>query len=188
MSTPSLLVVGLGNPGTEYEATRHNVGFQVVDALAEQLGVSFDRHPDALVGWGRDQGHEIGLALPLTYVNRSGDAVVALRNQYDVPLDRLVVVVDDLNLPVGTTRLRPGGSSGGHNGLAHIAQRLGTTDYPRLRIGIGNDFPNGGQVDYVLSPFTAEQKPQVRQAIEAACEALLTVARDDLETAMNRFN
>lgn len=188
MPPSSLLVIGLGNPGAEYENTRHNVGFQAVDALAERLHVSFERDPDALVGWGRHDGQEIGLALPLTYVNRSGDAVVALREAHAVDLDRLLIVVDDLHLPVGTIRLRPGGSSGGHNGLTHIAQRLGTTEFPRLRIGIGSDFPDGRQTDYVLSPFSDEQQPLVREAIEEACDAILTVAHDDLETAMNQFN
>lgn len=188
MPAPSLLVVGLGNPGAEYENTRHNVGFQVVDALAERLDVSFERHPDALVGRETHDGQKIGLVLPLTYVNRSGDAVVALREQYDGDLNRLLVVVDDLHLPVGTVRLRPGGSSGGHNGLAHIAQRLGTTEYPRLRVGIGSDFSNGQQVDYVLSPFTSEQEPLIREAIEEACDAILTVAHEGLEPAMNQFN
>lgn len=187
MSSP-LLTIGLGNPGAEYEDTRHNIGHQVVDALAERLGVSFEHQPDALVGWGRHGDAEIGLAVPLTYMNRSGDSVAALRRHYDLALDQLLVVVDDLHLPVGTIRLRPSGSSGGHNGLAHVAQRLGTTDFPRLRIGIGSDFPDGQQSEYVLSPFSDDQKPTVRTVIEEAGDAILTVAQEDLEAAMNQFN
>jgi PTH1 family peptidyl-tRNA hydrolase len=188
MSPSSLLVVGLGNPGAEYEDTRHNVGHQVVDALAEQLEVSFDHQPDVLVGWGRHDDVEIGLAVPLTYMNRSGDPVAALREHYDLALDQLLIVVDDLHLPVGTIRLRPSGSSGGHNGLAHVAQRLGTTEFPRLRIGIGDEFPDGRQSDYVLSPFTDEQKSAARSALKDARDAVLTVAHADLDAAMNRFN
>jgi len=188
MSPSSLLIVGLGNPGAEYEDTRHNVGHQVVDALAEQLEVSFDHQPDALVGWGRHDDAEIGLAVPLTYMNRSGDPVAALREHYDLAFDQLLIVVDDLHLPVGTIRLRPSGSSGGHNGLAHVAQRLGTTAFPRLRIGIGDEFPDGRQSDYVLSPFTDEQKSAARSALKDARDAVLTVAHADLDAAMNRFN
>lgn len=188
MSSPSLLAIGLGNPGAEYENTRHNVGHRVIDALAERLDASLDHTVDALVGTGRHEDREIGLAVPLTYMNRSGDAVASLREHYDLALDDLLIVVDDLHLPAGTLRLRPSGSSGGHNGLAHVAQRLDTTAFPRLRVGIGSDFAEGRQVDYVLSPFSAEQKPKIRDAVEEAGDAILTVAHDGLETAMNRFN
>ena len=188
MSSPSLLAIGLGNPGAEYEDTRHNVGHQVLEALADQLDVSFEHETNALVGWGRDDGTKVGLAVPLSYMNRSGGPVASLQEQYDLALDDLLIVVDDLHLPVGTIRLRPSGSSGGHNGLAHVAQRLGTTEFPRLRVGIGDDFPEGGQSDYVLSPFTDEQRPAAQSALEDAQDAILTAAHEDLDTAMNRFN
>ncbi len=188
MSTPSLLAIGLGNPGAEYENTRHNVGHTVISALSERLDISLQHQSDALVGWGRYVDQKIGLAVPLTYMNRSGDAVAGLHDYYDLPLDRLLIIVDDLHLPVGTIRLRPKGSSGGHNGLAHIAQRLGTTEFPRLRVGIGNDFPEGRQSDYVLSPFSAEQESAAQSALEDAQEAVLMMIREDLDTAMNRFN
>ncbi|WP_103020165.1 aminoacyl-tRNA hydrolase [Salinibacter altiplanensis] len=186
--SPSLLAIGLGNPGAKYEDTRHNVGHQVIDALSGRLDISLQHESDALVGWGRHADQKIGLAVPLTYMNRSGDAVAGLHDYYDLPLDRLLVIVDDLHLPVGTIRLRPAGSSGGHNGLAHVAQRLGTTEFSRLRIGIGDDFPDGRQSDYVLSPFTEEQHPAARSAREDAEDAVLTMARDDIDAAMNRFN
>lgn len=186
--TSPFLVIGLGNPGAEYEGTRHNVGYQVVDALAERLDVSFEHKSDSLVAWDTYEGSDVGLALPLTYMNRTGNAVAALRDSYDLAADQLLIVVDDIHLDVGVLRLRPGGSSGGHNGLSHIAERLNTTDYPRLRVGIGNDFPNGQQVEYVLEPFTTEQKQEVEKAIDKACDAILRVATDDLETAMNEFN
>lgn len=188
MADPSLLVVGLGNPGSKYQDTRHNVGFRVADALAERLHISLDSTTHALLGWGSHQNQKVGVAKPTTYMNRSGTAVVSLLRQYDVSLDQLLIVVDDLHLPIGTLRLRPGGSSGGHNGLAHVANCLETTDYPRLRVGIGNDFPDGQQVDYVLSPFTAQQQPLIQDAIEDACDAILTIVRENLETAMNQFN
>ena len=188
MSSPSLLVVGLGNPGREYENTRHNVGFHVVDALAEQLNVSFDHEHDALVGTGSYKNRTVALALPLTYMNRSGDAVAALCRHFDLSADEILVAVDDLDLPVGTIRLRPKGSSGGHNGLQHIAERLGTTAFPRLRVGIGDDFADGNQVDYVLSPFTDEQRPHVEEAIEDGVGAVLALIREDLDTAMNQYN
>ena len=188
MSAPALLAVGLGNPGAEYEDTRHNVGHRVVDALSERLDISLRHQADALVGWGRYDDQKLGLAVPLTYMNRSGDAVAGLCDHYDLSPDRLLIVVDDLHLPVGTIRLRPDGSSGGHNGLAHVAQRLGTTAFPRLRVGIGDDFPDGRQSDYVLSPFTEEQAPAAQSALKDAVEAVLTVVREDLDAAMNRFN
>jgi len=188
MSASSLLAIGLGNPGAEYENTRHNVGHMVIDALAERLSVSLGHQLNALVGWDALDDTEIGLAVPLTYMNRSGDPVATFWEHYDLDLDQLLIVVDDLHLPVGTIRLRPSGSSGGHNGLAHVAQRLGTSEFPRLRVGIGSDFPDGEQVDYVLSPFSDEQKPAIRTAIETAGDAILTAAQDNLDTAMNQFN
>jgi PTH1 family peptidyl-tRNA hydrolase len=188
MSSSSLLAIGLGNPGAEYEDTRHNVGHQVLETLADRLDVSFEHQTNALVGWGRHEGKKIGLAVPLSYMNRSGGPVALLKDHFDLALDDLLIVVDDLHLPVGTIRLRPSGSSGGHNGLAHVAQRLDTTEFPRLRVGIGNDFPDGQQADYVLSPFSPDQKPEIQRAISDAGDAILTVAHEGLETAMNQFN
>ncbi len=188
MAAPSLLVVGLGNPGPKYENTRHNIGFRVADALAERLRVSFEHSTHALVGWGSHQNRTVGIAKPTTYMNRSGTAVAELLRRHDLALDQLLVVVDDLHLRTGTIRLRPNGSSGGHNGLAHIAECLATTEYPRLRVGIGSDFPDGQQIDYVLSPFTAQQQPLIREGLADACDAILTVVRKDLTTAMNQFN
>lgn len=182
------LIIGLGNPGPEYADTRHNVGFRVADALARRLRVSFERSKSAMVAQGHHKNRAVGIAKPLTYMNRSGDAVAGLCREHGLDPDELLVVVDDLDLPVGTIRLRPKGSSGGHNGLAHIAERLGTTNHPRLRVGIGHDFADGEQVDYVLSPFTAEQAPQVEAAVSDAVDAILTAVREDLDTAMNQFN
>lgn len=183
------LIVGLGNPGAKYEGTRHNIGFVVVDALADRLGIDLSAGRfDALEGWGRYGEHRVGLALPLTYVNRSGQAVKPLLNYNNVDPEDLLVVVDDIHLDVGAIRLRAGGGSGGHNGLKHIAQVLGTTDFPRLRIGVGNDYRQGEQADYVLSRFTPEQKPAINTAIEQAGDAALAFVESGIEAAMNQHN
>ena len=183
------MVVGLGNPGEEYAGTRHNAGFMLVDALAERLRVAVDAyHAEALSGEASHRGCPLVLAKPTTYVNRSGAAVQRLLGRHGLEPQDLLVLVDDLDLDVGTIRLRPGGGSGGHNGLASIAQSLGTTDYPRLRLGIGRDYERGGQVDYVLAPFSSGQRPAFQQALEAAREAALCFVTDGVEEAMNRFN
>lgn len=182
------LIVGLGNPGPEYADTRHNVGFMVVDALAGRLRVDLAREHNADVGWGRHKGRKVGLVKPQTFMNRSGDAVQPLVDAHDLSPEQILVVVDDVHLETGQLRLRPGGSSGGHNGLEHIAQRLGTTDFPRLRVGIGNDYGRGEQADYVLAPFSAQQRDAIDDALINACNAALTVVRDDLTAAMNRYN
>jgi PTH1 family peptidyl-tRNA hydrolase len=189
MARTKRLIVGLGNPGEEYAGTRHNAGFMLVDALADRLRVEVDDyHAEALNAEAGHRGYPLVLAKPTTYVNRSGDAARRLLNKHGLEPRDLLVVVDDLNLDVGALRLRPGGGSGGHNGLASIAQALGTTDYPRLRLGIGSDYERGGQVDYVLAPFSAEQRPRLREALEAGREAALCFVTDGIEEAMNRFN
>lgn len=183
------LIVGLGNPGARYEGTRHNIGFVVVKALADRLGIDLSAGRfDALDGWGRYGTNRIGLALPLTFVNRSGEAVKPLLNYNNVDPDDLLVVVDDLHLDAGVIRLRPDGGSGGHNGLKHIAQVLGTTDFPRLRIGVGNDYRPGEQADYVLSRFTPEQKPAIEAAVEQAGDAALAFVEEGIEASMNQHN
>jgi peptidyl-tRNA hydrolase, PTH1 family len=183
------LIVGLGNPGAEYEKTRHNIGFEVAKALADRADVALQggKH-DALLGWGRWRSFPLGVLLPLAYVNRSGGPVRAVANQHDIAADELIVIVDDLHLDVGTLRLRPGGGSGGHNGLKDIAARLGTTHFPRLRIGIGNDYARGRQADYVLARFTEAQRATIDAALPTIVDAALTFVTDGIETAMNRFN
>lgn len=182
------LIVGLGNPGTEYEGTRHNVGFMVIDALAEEKGVRLEHDGDALVGKASHRSFPFDLVKPLTYVNRSGEAVRRLMRARDLSPSEVLVIVDDVHLTPGTLRLRPGGGSGGHNGLDDIIERLGTDAFPRLRLGIGNDFPRGGMVDYVLSPFTSSERPFVEEAVERACQAALVFVTEGVEEAMNRFN
>ena len=188
MASRKRLIVGLGNPGDEYAGTRHNVGFMMVDALAERLRIDLERDGQARVGWGRHKGYPVGLAKPLTYMNRSGDAVAPLVREHDLDASEVLVIVDDVHLPPGKLRMRPNGSSGGHNGVEHVTERLGTDAFPRLRIGIGDDYGRGQQADYVLSPFSAQQQPVIEDALISASNAVLTYVRDGVDAAMNRFN
>ncbi len=183
------LIVGLGNPGPEYAQTRHNVGFMVVDALIDRLRAGpVQQKGPAELAETKYKGRPLLLAKPLTFMNRSGLAVTSLMDAHDLSPSALLVIVDDVHLDVGQVRLRPGGSSGGHNGLAHIEERLGTDQYPRLRIGIGTAYEHGEQADYVLSPFTSQQQDVIEDALIDACNAALAVVRDGLDAAMNRFN
>lgn len=189
MANAARLVVGLGNPGEEYEGTRHNVGFAVADALAAKGRAAFDRHEaQALLGWGSVRGRRFGVAKPLTYMNRSGQAVHGLARRYDLDPSEILVVVDDVALPPGAVRLRPHGGDGGHNGLHDIIERLGSDRFPRLRIGIGDDFRRGHQSDYVLSPFSAEEQPLIEEAVQHARDAAVSFIADGIEIAMNRYN
>ena len=183
------LIIGLGNPGPEYERTRHNIGFQVADALAEKARITFTRERgDVLLGWGRMKGFPFGVAKPQTFMNRSGRAVQTLVQRYGLATQEMLVVVDDINLAPGTLRIRPNGSAGGHNGLQDIIDTLSTDDFPRLRFGVGSDFPRGRQAEYVLSPFSEEERPVVEEALQRARDAAITFVSDGIVTAMNRFN
>lgn len=190
MAGSKRLLIGLGNPGAEYEGTRHNVGFAVVEALAERARAAFkhDGRADALVAEGRLRGRPVTLVKPLTYMNRSGLAARNLARRLGLEPAEVLVIVDDLNLPLGTIRLRERGGAGGHNGLQDLIDRLGTSDFPRLRIGVGSDFSRGGQVDYVLSPFTADEQPIIEAALGQARDAAVTFVTDGIVIAMNRFN
>lgn len=190
MAKGKRLIVGLGNPGPEYRETRHNVGFKVADALADEAAVvlEHDGRAKALVGWGRLRGYPLGIAKPLTFMNRSGQAVAHLVRRYALAPADLLVVYDDINLPPGTLRLRARGGAGGHNGMQDVIDRLGTSAIPRLRVGIGSDFPRGGQVDYVLSPFSEEQKVPIEEALQRAVEAARHFVQEGIQTAMNQYN
>ena len=166
--TMKYLVAGLGNIGSDYENTRHNVGFDVMDVLAKEFGVSFTFDNQAFVAEFKHKGRTFVLIKPTTYMNLSGKAVRYWLNKHTIPKENLLVVVDDLALPFGKQRLRPNGSNGGHNGLKHIDETLGDNNYVRLRIGIGNEFGKGKQVDYVLGRFFEEEVPVVKKAIELA--------------------
>ena len=184
------VIVGLGNPDSQYRGTRHNVGFEVVDSLAQSLNVGS--------GWRRDFHAELLevvdatsrllLVKPQTYMNLSGLAVAALVRYYELPLSHLLVICDDLNLPLGQLRLRPKGSHGGHKGLLDIQRQLGTTEYPRLRLGIGSPPPGQNATDYVLEKFLPEERRVMDHAVPRASQAALVWLREGIEAAMNRFN
>jgi PTH1 family peptidyl-tRNA hydrolase len=182
------LIVGLGNPGAEYERTRHNVGWHVLDAFARKFRIDITRHEkNALTGSGRVAGGSVMVAKPLTYMNLSGDAVKLLINAYLESTDDLLVVYDDIDLPLGRLRIRPNGSAGTHNGMRSIISTINTEKFPRLRVGIGSA-EQGRLRDYVLDAFTAEEQPVVDKAVERAVDALVLFARGDLKRAMNQFN
>lgn len=182
------LIVGLGNPGTEYERTRHNVGWRVVEAFAKKFRIDITKHEkNALTGSGRVAGGSVMVAKPLTYMNLSGDAVRLLVNAYLESTTDMIVVYDDIDLPLGKLRIRPNGSAGTHNGMRSIIGELATENFPRLRIGIGSN-EQGRLRDYVLDEFSADEEPLVERAVERAVDALLLFVRGDLKRAMNQFN
>ena len=183
------LIAGLGNPGTEYEHTRHNAGYDLVDLLSAKLSIPFD--PDNGLyrkGEGRFKGQQVVLLKPTTYMNRSGTPVKKVLNAYGLTPEQCLICHDDIHLDIGRIRLRRGGSAGGHNGVADIIDKLHTRDFPRLRIGIGNNFNRGRQSDYVLSPFTATEREEIESVLEVASEAILTFLRGGINLAMNNFN
>lgn len=189
MAKSKRLIVGLGNPGPQYENTRHNIGFMVADAVAEFAGITYKHERgNVLLGWGRIRSYPVGVAKPLAFMNRSGSSVRNLLLRYRLELQDMLVVVDDINLPTGKLRLRARGSAGGHNGMQDIIDHLGSDDFPRLRIGIGSEFERGKQADYVLSPFAQDELPVVDEAIVRARDAVVTYVTEGIETAMNRFN
>jgi PTH1 family peptidyl-tRNA hydrolase len=184
--TPQIrLIAGLGNPGPEYAGTRHNIGFLVVDRLAEQFGATWERSTkwDAVSA----KCGEAFLLKPMSFMNRSGHPLLAIAQFYRINPAEILVVLDDLALPLGRLRLREGGGSGGHNGLESIIMQFGTEELPRLRIGIGAA-PRDGGVDYVLSRFFEEEKPLVRSTIDRAAEAVKCAIDNGLVSAMNTFN
>ncbi len=183
------IIVGLGNPGSEYDKTRHNIGFEVVDHIAGTLGATYEAKGGPwLVANTRHKGNSLVLLKPTTYMNLSGQAVSKALRIFGIVPQECMVITDDLNLPVGKLRIRKTGSDGGHNGLSDIIGRLGSTDFPRMRIGIGNDFPKGRQADYVLSPFSADERLLIDELIPKASEAALCFAREGTDAAMNRYN
>ena len=189
MSKSKRLIVGLGNPGPEYEATRHNIGFEAADAVAARAGAAFERgRGNVLLGWGRIRSYPVGIAKPLTFMNRSGKAVSSLLGAWRMDPRQILVIVDDINLPPGRLRLRPSGSAGGHKGLQDIADRLGHHDFPRLRIGVGNDFVRGGQARHVLSPFSSGERSSMDEAVVRARDAVEAFVCEGISVAMNRFN
>jgi PTH1 family peptidyl-tRNA hydrolase len=183
------LVVGLGNPGKEYQLTRHNVGFRVAERLARKQGIQLRRRrKGAHVGEGRMGREKVILAKPLTYMNKSGVAAKRLIEDLGIPLDRLVVVHDDLDLPCGRMKIKDKGGHGGHKGVQSIIQELGSSDFLRVKIGIGKPLDPEQGADYVLSPFAAEERSLVKESIEQAAEAIEAIIVSGKDQAMNRYN
>lgn len=182
------LIAGLGNIGAEYADTRHNIGFRVVDKLAADAGATWEDRRYGFVTTIRVKNQQLLLLKPSTYMNLSGNAVRYWLNQKKIPTAQLLVVSDDLALPFGTLRMKPGGSEGGHNGLRHITSVLGTQQYARFRFGIGNDFARGGQVDFVLGGFTDEEKAAMDERVATAADAVRSYALEGIQRAMNKYN
>jgi PTH1 family peptidyl-tRNA hydrolase len=186
------LIVGLGNPGREYENTRHNIGFRVVEAFARKFRIELDEHQkESMTGRGRVAGNAVMVAQPLTYMNHSGHAVRLLANAYlEGQLGDLLVVYDDVDLPLGRLRIRPSGSSGTHNGMRSIVASLASESFPRLRFGVrGEGYEATDRLrDYVLDPFEPAEQEKLDEGVSRAIDALVLFVRGDLGRAMNQFN
>lgn len=182
------LIACLGNIGPEYTGTRHNAGFMVADELARDADVLFQSRRYGDMAVVRVKNCELLVLKPSTFMNLSGVAVRYWMNHEKLPLENLLVVVDDLALPFGTLRLRKSGSDAGHNGLKNIAEQLGTPNYARLRFGVGNDFPKGGQIDFVLGKFPPEEREKLPEVLKRAADAVRTYCLAGPDIAMNRFN
>lgn len=183
------IVVGLGNPGQEYQSTRHNLGFKVVDRFVKENSLVFSRKKfKSDIASGTIAGEKIVIAKPQTFMNLSGEAVGPLVHFYKCPPSELLVVFDDVDLPFGKLRLRPGGGAGGHNGIKSIISHLGTDAFPRLRLGIRGETHRGDLSSYVLNRFTSEEKDKLDSILSKACSAVEAVLSGPFDETMNRFN
>jgi PTH1 family peptidyl-tRNA hydrolase len=187
---PPYLIVGLGNPGPRYAATRHNIGFMVVDEAARRHGLRFSsKQANAEIARGDIAGQKVILAKPQTYMNNSGMAVRALASYYKVPNARIVIVYDEIALPLGTIRIREKGSSAGHNGVKSVIAHMGTENIPRMRVGVDRPAdPRHQQIDWVLGRFTKEEQPLAQETIRRAAEAIESIFTIGIERAMNTYN
>ena len=182
------LIIGLGNPGEDYAGTRHNIGFIVLDELAKANEVSFESVRYAHKTEIKYKGRTLHLLKPTTFMNLSGKALNYWMQELKVSVENILVIVDDVALPFGKLRLRGKGSNGGHNGLRDIEAILNSSQYPRLRFGIGNDYPKGGQIDYVLGEFTEEELENLKEPIQMAQDIILSFSTIGLNMTMNQFN
>jgi PTH1 family peptidyl-tRNA hydrolase len=182
------LIAGLGNIGPEYAFTRHNAGFMVLDRLAAQNDFKFSFERLAFVAEWKYKGRQIYFIKPTTFMNLSGKAIRYYMDQFKVPAENLLVIVDELQLPFGTTRIKPKGSHGGHNGLKNIEELLATSEYPRLRFGIGNNFPKGRQVDYVLKPFSNDEMIELPIFLDKAGDMVVSFCTLGIQQTMNNYN
>ncbi len=182
------LIVGLGNIGSEYHETRHNIGFMVVDAFAREHNVSFSDKRYGFTANISIKGRQLFLLKPSTYMNLSGNAVRYWMQKENIPIENVLIIVDDIALPFGVLRLKSKGSDAGHNGLKHIASTLNTENYARLRFGIGNDFPRGGQIDYVLGHFSDAEQENMGERLKTAGEIIKSFCLAGINITMNQFN
>lgn len=183
------IIAGLGNPGSEYEKTKHNVGFMFIDALAEKLGVTDWKDKfDAKIGEARMGTEKVLLVKPQTYMNESGQAIGPLMNFYKLDAEDLIVVHDDMDIPAGTIRIRKKGSAGGHNGIKSVLAHVGDEHFARVRIGIGRPMPGWTVVNHVLAPFVLEDVPKIDEAIKYLVPAVECIVTDDVDKAMNQYN
>ena len=183
------LIAGLGNPTREYEKTRHNVGFEAIDILADKAGTTVtEKKHKALYGKGYIGGQKVILAKPQTYMNLSGESIREIADFYKIEPENIIILCDDINLSEGQLRIRLKGSAGGHNGLKNIISHLGTQEFPRIRIGVGEKPARMDLADYVLGHFSKEEKEQMEQAFKDGAAAAVAMMNDGVDTAMNRFN
>lgn len=183
------MIVGLGNPGREYDKTRHNIGFEVVDDLADRHNINLNKGKfNSLYGEGRIGSEKVFLVKPTTYMNNSGEAVRALADFYKIPVENILVVFDDIDIPFATIRIKKNGSGGTHNGMKSIVNHLGSKDFPRLKFGVGSKKPGQDLANFVLSRFSKEEAVSVDRAIKLASEAIESLIREGIDAAMNKFN
>ena len=184
-----LIVVGLGNPGTKYTASRHNVGFRFIDLLSKKSAIKMnDRRAKAVIGQGRIAGHDVVLAKPRTFMNNSGEGVEYLLARFGGRPTELLIVYDEMALPAGRIRLRAAGSHAGHNGIRSIISSVQSEQFPRLRIGVGQPPQNGDSIPHVLGRFTKEEEPLIAQAVHDSVAAVECILEETIDIAMNRFN
>ncbi len=189
MSEDTILIIGLGNPGKGHRANRHNVGYMLADALAEDLGLQFARRKgNARLAEGRLESRKLILAKPITFMNNSGKSVGALARYFRIPPSNILVIYDDLDLPFGALRLRPGGGSAGHKGMRSIIDHLQTNEFPRLRIGIDRPPGRMDPADYVLQDFSAEQHTELEAILDRGLQSVRVFILEDIQAAMNGFN
>lgn len=183
------LVVGLGNPGDRYAHTKHNIGFVTVDYFAEQHNIKFNKiKHKAVIGEGSIAGEKLLLVKPQTYMNASGECVMDIMNFYKVPIQNLIVIYDDIDLPAGKVRIRPSGSSGTHNGMRSIIYLLNNENFPRIRIGVGKQPDYMDLADYVMTRFSKDEIPIMEEAVKKSVMAVEEIVRSGINTAMNKYN
>ena len=183
------IIAGLGNPGSEYELTRHNIGFRVIDELAEEYNINIGENKHkGLIGKGVIEGQRVVLVKPQTFMNLSGECIRAVIDYYKESIDHFIVVYDDISLDVGKLRVRPKGSAGGHNGIKNIIAQLGTDEFARVKFGVGDKPKEWDLADWVLSRYPKEVEADVENGIKKACDAVACIMNEGIESGMNKYN